>query len=164
MKILRTKKHQIEFLIDDEDEESVSQYTWFSPKDRNGEDSYPSTNIRVYFNDVCLTRTVLRLHEFIMGKAPKGKQWDHIDRNPLNNQRENFRLVTPLGQAHNRRIRKDNKTGCQGVSKTRYDMFCSDIIINKETFNLGIFKTLEEAMAARRTVQEKIVEYEKKQD
>lgn len=43
---------------------------------------------------------------------------DHIDRNKMNNKRNNLRLVSRKENSHNRSIDSDNNSGFMGVSKT----------------------------------------------
>jgi len=39
-------------------------------------------------------RGILYLHQLVVGKAPKGKDTDHINQNKLDNRRENLRFVS----------------------------------------------------------------------
>lgn len=61
------------------------------------------------------------LHRFIWelknGKIPKGYEVDHIDRNGLNNQISNLRLVTHAENMCNKSKLKDNISGFIGISK-----------------------------------------------
>jgi hypothetical protein len=69
-------------LVSDEDYERVSKLHWGKSSRKY---AYPTATV----NGQSCT-----MHVFIMGKAPKGFVWDHIDGNRLNNQRDNLRLVT----------------------------------------------------------------------
>lgn len=75
-----------------------------------------------------------------------GKTVDHIDKNPLNNQRENLRPATKSQQAMNRGLSTKNKTGFKGVfyCKTR-KKFIASIRVDGQRIYLGEFKTDEEA-------------------
>lgn len=55
------------------------------------------------------------LHRFLLD-CPSGYEVDHRDNNPLNNRKSNLRIATSSQQKMNTRLRKDNKSGCRGVS------------------------------------------------
>lgn len=152
--ICYTNKHKIPFQIDDEDEESVSNYNWYIDRVDQG---YPSTHIRVYgdgvFNGHTDNRTI-RLHEFLMGRAPKGLEWDHKDQNSLNNCRSNLRLATPAMNKRNRRLDYRNTSGCKGVWQTESGRYRARIAVNGKVITLGMFDSYEEAKAARMNAEE----------
>src|SRR3990167_7520201 len=96
MKIILTNKHKIPFFIDDEDEKVVTSYSWYI--DSNG---YLRTNIpSSYYSS---GQEPIRLHQFLMGIPEFGKMWDHINRNRLDNQKENFKLVDSSRSNRNRK-------------------------------------------------------------
>lgn len=53
---------------------------------------------QVFFNNGYLVlmkdKVKAPIHQMIIGKAPKGKVVDHINRNKLDNRRENLRFIT----------------------------------------------------------------------
>lgn len=61
---------------------------------------------------------LLPLGKFLLGNL-EGVV-DHIDRNPLNNQRENLRVVSGIQNSQNRKLRVDSATGFIGV------IYCAD--------------------------------------
>ena len=73
---------------------------------------------------------------------------DHIDGNPSNNAISNLRSATHAENLQNAKICIKNSSGCTGVDM-RYNKFRARITIEKETVNLGVFDTLEEAIEAR---------------
>ncbi len=91
-----------------------SQYRKTSRKKYNGNirtlrisgDGYPVVVIGVH------PSRHLVLSRFIMG-AKKGEVVDHIDRNTLNNRRENLQIVTPRQNSLNKVVK--NNTGLIGV-------------------------------------------------
>lgn len=58
---------------------------------------------------------LLRMHRMILS-APDGVPVDHINRNGLDNRRENLRLCTQSENMANRGPEKDNALGLKGVS------------------------------------------------
>lgn len=69
---------------------------------------------------------------------------DHINRDGLDNRRENLRLVTRSINMHNTDKRIDSKQPYKGVRK-RGNRWQARISINKRSFSLGFFSTPEEA-------------------
>src|SRR3990167_818248 len=59
--------------------------------------------------------TTEQLHRVIM-KAQKGQEIDHIDRNSLNNCRNNLRFVSHAENMANRKLQKNNSSGYAGVT------------------------------------------------
>jgi hypothetical protein len=74
-----TNKGRVPFWIDDSDYPKIKDHKWHMrgryPATATGAGSEP-------------------LHLFLLGRAPDGLEWDHIDRNPCNNRRGNLRAVT----------------------------------------------------------------------
>ncbi len=91
------------------------------------------------------------LHRFIT-HAPKGKVVDHINRNTLDNRRENLRVVTIQENLWNQR-RGSNKTGHTGVSIAYKGKYSAQIKVNYKKIHLGIFNTIAEALRARRKAE-----------
>ena len=121
-------------LVDDEDCAHVSAYKWC-----NG-------------NGYALCSTLRKpMHRVVMAKelltAPKGTQVDHIDRDPLNNQRSNLRLCTAAQNICNSKTQMKKKySKYRGVSMNR-GRYTAHIHINKKATCLGYFST--ETSAAR---------------
>jgi hypothetical protein len=113
---------------------------------------------------------------FIIGLFKDGKRWnfrinrlvaeafldgfdkqfyiDHIDRNKINNNIKNLRMVTPTQSVLNRGIWGKSKYKGTYFSKTRKD-WRSQIRVNKKAISLGNFKTeLEGAMAYNNYIEE----------
>ena len=89
------------------------------------------------------------MHREIMN-APVGMVVDHIDRNPLNNQRSNLRICTIPENLRNYKIAKNNTSGYMGVSirKTTHRWEAS-IMVNRLSIHLGYFRTAKDAAIAR---------------
>lgn len=78
------------------------------------------------------------------------KEIDHIDRNPLNNRRENLRPTSRSLNVKNRGLQSNNTSGAKGVTwhKNRQSWLVRIKINGKEKF-VGWFKDFEEAVEER---------------
>jgi hypothetical protein len=77
---------------------------------------------------------------------------DHIDGDPTNNHIENLRPTSLLGNAHNRRISKNNTSGVKGVTWNKASgRWQAQIRVGggKRKY-LGLFDTLDDAAKALR--------------
>jgi len=135
-------KHTI--IIDTEDWEEVKEYSWRIHGNKATSYPYAQTSIpNPEGGWTCINATTkngskrrekrkrvttLPLHHVIIGKPPKGKMVDHIDRNGLNNRRENLRLTT----------NSQNQRNSKGSSKSsQYKGVYRDISNNKWAANIG---------------------------
>lgn len=143
MKIVLTNKHKIPFQIDEEDYIIVSHFMW------RISNNYVATTIGYGRN-----RKGCLLHQLLLGKAPKGLEWDHIDRNKLNNQRKNFRLVIHRINTINREVTR-NVSGfrgiCQRYNSEKWIAFIADKPGHK--ICLGSFSNREDAINVRRAAE-----------
>jgi len=79
----------------------------------------------------------------------KGEYVDHIDRNGLNNRRENLRLCSFSQNLMNQKRYKNNTTGYKGVSFYKaLGKFMAYINFQNKRIHLGYFDTALEAYAA----------------
>ena len=102
-------------------------------------------------------RTNIPMHHIIFGKPQKGHVVDHINRNILDNRRENLREVEHRINSLNRTFnytRDDHPyPGVRRMvsSKTgkKYDKWVAEIKVNQKFTYIGAFNTIEEAINAR---------------
>jgi hypothetical protein len=133
MKVIKLTKDKIT-LVDDEDYEELSKYKWHA--------------VRKYGNKYYAVRTYnkrpIQMHRVIM-KTPLNLVVDHLDGNPLNNQKSNLRNCTASDNAQNIR----NRDGYQGVHwcSTHHKYLCY-ISIKGKSIHLGYFITEEAAALA----------------
>ncbi len=163
--IIESAKHGVfEVLIDDEDYPKTKNHTWHIIKAHNGR-FYVNTHVPHPNGGVYTSgrdkgrrkRTLLQLHRFILN-APKGKMVDHINGNPLDNQKANLRLVTHRQNSMNQtktRTHKGKKTssryrgvGFQKNPSGNGGRWIARIGVNGRTLQIGSFKTEEEAAKA----------------
>ncbi|MDP4163077.1 MAG: HNH endonuclease [Bacillota bacterium] len=94
-------------------------------------------------------RTLIVLHRLIMN-APKGLVVDHINHNPLDNRKENLRIVTNAQNMQNRLGAQSNsKSGVRGVV-WRKDINKWQVRLRKngKYYYFGFYDDLEEAAKA----------------
>ena len=76
------------------------------------------------------------------------KGCDHINRNELDNRKENLRRANFTENCRNRGLRSDNKSGVVGVRSVG-EKFIADIRVNKKLIVFGKFFNKEDAIKAR---------------
>lgn len=95
----------------------------------------------------------------VNGPIPEGYVIDHIDGDPSNNRLENLRCVTPSVNSSNKKLAVNNTSGVTGVSwHSRRAGWRAEIYKDKKPLTLGVYKTRDEAVAARRAA-EKVLGY-----
>jgi hypothetical protein len=129
--------------VDDDDFEYLNQFSWFARKDKNT--YYAARNVKLSDGK----KTSIQMHREIMKLSTK-MVIDHKDRNGLNNQKCNLRVVTNAQNCQNIRAHRDSKTGIKGVSfeKSR-NKWSAYITLNYKSMRIGRFNDLQEAINAR---------------
>jgi hypothetical protein len=88
------------------------------------------------------------MHSVIMNSS-QGMEVDHINKDGLDNRRENLRIATRTENNQNRDKNKNNTSGYKGVSwnneKGKYRAY---IVANYKQIFLGNFKNIEDAAVA----------------
>jgi hypothetical protein len=126
-------RHRVQ--VDRSDLDELLKYRWFLQLNKNRRIDCPYDVVTGSIKG----KTVL-MSRFLMN-AEKGMVVDHIDRNSLNNQRSNLRLVTPQENAFN--------TNAKGYWwNKRSNKWQAGIRINYKPIHLGYFNTEAEASAA----------------
>ena len=115
-------------LVDDEDYEYLNQWKWRTRK------------CGYTYYAVC--KGVVFMHREIM-YISKGIIIDHKDRNGLNNQRENLKIVT---RSENSKLPlKITHSGYPGVESIKPGEWIATINLDGKKVDLGVFPTEEEA-------------------
>lgn len=119
-------------LVDAEDAAKVLAFTWrlnykgYAVSKRDGRD--------------------IKMHRLILGLVPgDGLECDHINRNRLDNRRENLRAVTRAQNGQNReKIRGSSRY--RGVSwKARKQKWVAQACLNYQVIHIGYFDSEDEA-------------------
>ena len=94
----------------------------------------------------CINGVPISMHQ-VLGMTNA----DHINRNPLDNRRENLdNSATKIIQSQNRGLQSNNTSGCKGVNwHKQANKWRARIIINHKEINLGLFNHKSEAIKAR---------------
>lgn len=106
-------------------------------------------------NYVQSSKTKVLLHRFILN-CPENQEVDHIDRDILNNTRDNLRIVTSSNNKMNQDIRCDNTSGVRGVSWDKAsNRWVAYINLKGKRVEREYFLTKEEAIKSRKKWEEK---------
>lgn len=128
--------------VDDEDAPLVFSIKWHAVRARHT--SYAAGRVD--------GRTVY-MHRFLLG-VDRGLHVDHIDRNGLNNRRQNLRACTPAENSR-RRIAPKDGLGLRGVW-VKGNRFVAQIGHGGKFLYLGSFGTAAEASAAYQAAAAKL--------
>lgn len=134
---LYDKNHDViaKALINIEDADKVSDLKW-----------------GLYAGYVKNSEQSMFLHNFIMNFSPNKKTTiDHINRNRLDNRKENLRIVDYQINGINKGKQSNNTSGFPGVSWDNYHRkYQAHIKFNGRKKHLGYFNALEEAIECRK--------------
>lgn len=134
-------------LLDEEDYHYFSKWRWF--KHQTG---YVQRAKKI--NGKWKT---IRLHVEIL-RPKEGFQTDHINRDRSDNRRSNLRQVTASQNCHNKKMRKDNKTGYIGIwFRNDTKKWTARIVVEGERKVLGCFVDKKEAVEAYTEAKESYV-------
>src|SRR5262245_55156316 len=127
-------------LFDEEDRQIVESHEWYAMKQPHCHIYYVVAPIR----DAKTRRqtTTVRFHRLVMGVTDPKIGVDHINRNGLDNRRQNLRLASQAQNLGNTKTRTDNRSGYKGVGFHRQSRLWRARLKGKL---LGLFKTPEQA-------------------
>lgn len=123
--------------VDDEDFDWLSHWKWLAMVDKNRGVAYAARSVRTEEGKL----RPLLMHRLILNVG-EGEEVDHQNGNPLDNRRENLRVVSRADNLRNRRTFKNNKSGYKGVTYNPKSKKWKVIV------NIGTFDTAEEAALA----------------
>lgn len=132
-----------EFCFDEDDFDLVSPYCWFS-----GQHGYIQTTIGK--RNVFLHRLVMK------NELAENLYVDHLNHDPGDNRKCNLRVVSHLENMHNLKLSNKNTSGVTGVYlNKRTGKWYSQIMVGGKTKCLGTYVDFDDAVAARKTAEEK---------
>ena len=127
------------FYFDLEDYDKIKDYCWHEDIDQTGHHT-----VRTRMKTINGWKNI-RMHVFLGYKL-----CDHIDRNPLNNRKNNLRQATVEENARNHSKSKRNTSGFIGISwDKRISKWNASIRVDKKHKNLGDFNDKEDAIKVR---------------
>ena len=134
-----TNNTNTEFYFDLEDFDKIKDYCWYEYTDHNDYHSIRANN----------NGTTTSIQWIIAGKY-----YDHINRNPFDNRKENLRKVSRSENSWNQSKHKNNTSGFIGVhfDKT-YGYWIAQIGYKNKRIKLGNFSTKYDAIIARLTAE-----------
>ena len=95
----------------------------------------------------------IRMHRLI-NKTPEEFETDHINRNKLDNRKENVRNVNPSQNRINQGLRIDNTSGIKGVTWDKQtNKWRAFICIHKKMINLGRHLNIDKALFVRQQAE-----------
>lgn len=119
-------------LIDEENKHLLDKYSWFI-----GGQGYITGDRTINYK-----KERIKLHQLIMGKAPKGYCIDHINRNILDNRKENLRIVEWSINLRNKAKRKDSKQIYKGIQMLPSGKFSVKVENGRR---IGAFENINDA-------------------
>jgi len=125
--------------VDDEDFDYLNQWKWYC-----NNYGYAVRDIRV----TSKIKKIILMHR-VINKTPLEFETDHIDRNPLNNQKKNLRTVTSSQNKMNKGKRKDNTSGYKGITwNKKAHKWQAQIELNGKGIYLGLYSNIQGAWLA----------------
>lgn len=142
MKIKRKDKIYT-IIFDDEDYNLINQYHWFI-------DSWGYCVANKNYKTIYMHRLILEHNNVDI----TDKEIDHINRNKLDNRKENLKTCSRYENSINRDIFKNNKSGYKGICwSKKYNKWRVYITVNKKQIHLGYFNDKEKAINCRRNAE-----------
>jgi hypothetical protein len=140
--------------VSPEDHTHLSQWKWSSVIQNKNLGTYRA--MRKYQEaEKGVTRYMHQEVGMRMGFPPE-TLFDHRDRDPLNNVRENLRVVSQSENLHNRGPQVNNTSGVKGVW-TRNGWHYAEIVVKGIKYRLGKYESLEEAKSVRDAAEKELV-------
>lgn len=143
-------------LVSDEDYDYLIQWDWFAAKSRK---TYYATRKQSRDEyDRIENRKEIRMHRVIAERSgiDNSNLIDHVDRNGLNNQRDNLRPATRKQNAENTDLQTNNTSGYPGVVwLKRCKKWQVQIKNNGKMIYLGRFVDKQDAIKSRQDAEKK---------
>ena len=140
--IIEKDNTNLKIKIDKEDIDKVKQYRWCARYDKTIDGYYIEAWERGK------NRKRLKLHRFLTD-CPKTMQVDHINRNTLDNRKENLRICTQAENAQNKSMYKNNKLGEKYIYLNKDGKYIIQKRVNGKIKIIGRLKNLKDAIICR---------------
>lgn len=127
-------------IVDDKDFKWLNQWRWWAWKSNGGFYARRKVPAGKY------KRRVVSMHRILVKGLKSWQLVDHIDRNPLNNQRANLRACTASQNKMNAGLGVHNTSGYKGVAWSKWNKAWQACIKKGDRFfHIGYFSTAIEA-------------------
>lgn len=124
-----------EFYVDLKNFDKIKDYCWYEQQGR-------MSGLRAH---IPKSEKIVSMHQML-----GFKNYDHIDRNELNNLESNLRPATYQENARNHSLLSNNTSGFTGVSWDKKILkWKAYIVINKQQIHLGLYINKKDAVIAR---------------
>ncbi|MEA1855604.1 hypothetical protein MKX67_18415 [Cytobacillus sp. FSL W7-1323] len=143
--------------IDTSDLEKVDSFpgSWFVNYNKKTESYYVMGNTKNKEGKPAL----IGMHRYIMD-APTDRFVDHVDRNTLNNKRNNLRIVTLSENNQNTRVQKNNTSGARGVTWDKdKKKWRATVKYRGKVYYFGYHRTVEDASLAAKEGRKKLLPF-----
>lgn len=126
-----------EFYFDKEDFELICNYRWYKTKGYiKSTDNSSGASIA--------------MHRLVLKNLSESDVVDHINRNPLDNRKQNLRICSQADNAKNRGTYKNNCSGHAGVFfDKKSNKWIAYINCDKKRRRLGSYESIEDAIRVR---------------
>lgn len=132
-------------LVDDEDFEELSKYSWQATKSKHSKNFRATRRTPGGRFD---KRYYVAMHRMVLNINDSKIQIDHIDRDPLNNQKSNLRICTNSQNQQNRKKQLKCSSKYKGVSLDKRRRKWYSYIRTEKLKSLGYFHSEIEAAKA----------------
>lgn len=123
-----------ETIVDDDIHEELNSYLWYA----SGVDGRPARRLRTGPRKIIMIyHQILHVIPWVM--AEQGFCIDHIDGDPLNNQRSNLRIVTQTENMRNTNRHKNREGVAYDSRHDRYKVYIDQP--DKKRINVGTYRT-----------------------
>jgi hypothetical protein len=148
VQVYRKRKNQIvEVLVDEEDLPEISRLSLYIVP--GSASLYAYVQPKGERKGIALSRVLLKVG------PSRSIEVDHINRNTLDNRRENLRVTRHARNSHNRIIRKQKRFIYPGVSQDSEGLFNVSLIVDGVVVYRKKFKKEEDAVEARKAAEKK---------
>lgn len=105
-----------------------------------------------------IDKQLVLMHHLILGKPKKGLVIDHINRNKLDNRKDNLRFVKQEINTRNAHIPSTNTSGFKGVTyEKRRRKWAAQLVYRGKNHFGGYYDTIEEAAEGRKRLEQKLI-------
>ena len=140
-------KNDHQFLIDKDDYELISKYSWT----KNGD--YFVAYDKNLKKNIYLHRLVMNVHEDRVNRNQNVIH--HVNHDTNDNRKNNLKQISHKENLRLRNKNKNNTSGYQGVSYNRQKSRWQALITkDNRLIMLGMFKTIEEAVQTRKQAEQ----------